>query len=653
MTRRSLHDDLRARDGDQLHALLLARPDLRRPPPRDLDGLASRAGTPASVGLALSTLTLGELAVLGWLHEHGPADASEVGAGFAVPDEVVTPSLTHLWRIALVWRTEARWYAVRAAGAEATRRFGRPPAAADLQPPPVSPGSVTPEQIDAAGGTEILTLLAKVESLAEAWSVSPPAQVRGGSLSVRALAKTAKDLDLAPEEVVFLAHLLRDAGLLDDELLPDDSSVFAPSDRYDDWRDLPAGRRWRVLVHGWWTSSRRSALVGGAVRALSAEAQDHRFPLARALVAREAARRPPGSTLSATDLIAVCRWRHPHTVEPQVWVEALNDLTRLGLVAAGAATTALRTLLAGGDVESTVAIPAPVTSVIIQADLTVIVPGPPDVQIAALLRDCADLESGGAASVYRLSAESVRRALERGRTADSLLAELTAAGSTALPQPLVYLVHEQARARASVTIGGATAYLTVDDPRHLDAALAALTGANEGVRRLAPTVAVLTGAPVRLVEVLRAAGLSPTVDAGDGHLVAVPRRGVRATATKWARRTVPSLDTAVVAPREDDPGVRALAERLAGSARAPDVTDDPVPRCDPETTLELVREAIDSGSPLWLGVTDGGGTASAHLFHPSRVEGGVVHGIQEGSARPTSVPVHRVTGARPAGEPLA
>src|SRR6478735_433738 len=61
---RSLADDIRGRSDAELVDLVLARPDLARPAPADLTGLAARASTRASVQRAVEALDRGHLQVL-------------------------------------------------------------------------------------------------------------------------------------------------------------------------------------------------------------------------------------------------------------------------------------------------------------------------------------------------------------------------------------------------------------------------------------------------------------------------------------------------------------------------------------------------------------------------------------------------------------
>ena len=75
-------------------------------------------------------------------------------------------------------------------------------------------------------------------------------------------------------------------------------------------------------------------------------------------------------------------------------------------------------------------LPAPVDHFLVQADLTVVVPGPPEPALAAELEAMTELESAGGASVHRVTTASVRRALDAGYTADDL--------HDAVPAPVAY-----------------------------------------------------------------------------------------------------------------------------------------------------------------------------------------------------------------------
>lgn len=153
------------------------------------------------------------------------------------------------------------------------------------------------------------------------------------------------------------------------------------------------------------------------------------------------------------DLIA---WHAP-TITPElipalvaaVWGEA----ELLGVITAGAATDLAHALL--GDAAELVKATQQVisrarTTVLFGSDLTAIVAGSPDAQLAAVLDRAAEREAQGAATTWRFSPASVRRALDPGQTAVELLDELSSVAEGELPQPLRYLIGDVGRRHGGV-----------------------------------------------------------------------------------------------------------------------------------------------------------------------------------------------------------
>ena len=156
--------------------------------------------------------------------------------------------------------------------------------------------------------------------------------------------------------------------------------------------------------------------------------------------------------------------RHDATRSDRVRA-VLAQCRALGVVVDGTLTSAGRALLADdGSLAAALAqsLPGQVDQLILQADLTAIVPGLPTPALADLMRTVADAESTGAASVYRFSTDSIRRALDAGRTAGELLGELSRRGT--VPQALAYLIEDVARRHAVLRIGSAATVLRCDDP---------------------------------------------------------------------------------------------------------------------------------------------------------------------------------------------
>lgn len=87
-------------------------------------------------------------------------------------------------------------------------------------------------------------------------------------------------------------------------------------------------------------------------------------------------------------------------------------------------------------------LPATQGRLIVQADLTLIAPGPLETTLDIKLRQFAELESIGTASSYRISALSVSHAYELGMTESEIRELLLQASQKDLPQPVDYLLRE-------------------------------------------------------------------------------------------------------------------------------------------------------------------------------------------------------------------
>ncbi|AXH97466.1 helicase-associated domain-containing protein [Ornithinimicrobium avium] len=101
---RSLADDLRAREDDELAALLQARPDLARPAPSDLTALAARATTRSSIRRALESLDLAHLQALEAVVVAAPAEVEEVARLLGTTGDRAEELVERLVALALCWR---------------------------------------------------------------------------------------------------------------------------------------------------------------------------------------------------------------------------------------------------------------------------------------------------------------------------------------------------------------------------------------------------------------------------------------------------------------------------------------------------------------------------------------------------------------------
>jgi hypothetical protein len=271
----------------------------------------------------------------------------------------------------------------------------------------------------------------------------------------------------------------------------------------------------------------------------------------------------------------------------------------------------------------------------------VVAPGPLEPELARQIGLVADVESAGAATVYRVSDRSVRRALDAGRTAADLHELFRSRSATPVPQSLSYLIDDVARRHGRLRAGCAAAFLRCDDPMLLTEVLAHPVTARCGLRRLAPTVLISSVPLPALLEELRGAGFSPVAEAANGEVLELPTGARRAKPQPpEARRPAPprtpsgeQLATLVAAIRTGD--------AASGIARG-----SSVPRAAPtRDTLEMLRGAARSGHQVCIGYVDASGVANQRIMQPVSVGGGVLEGFDRAAEQLRRIPLHRITSA--------
>ncbi|EXU63917.1 DNA-binding protein [Streptomyces sp. PRh5] len=312
-------------------------------------------------------------------------------------------------------------------------------------------------------------------------------------------------------------------------------------------------------------------------------------------------------------------------------------------------------------------LPEPLDHVLLQADLTAVAPGPLERPLAETLGILADVESKGGATVYRFTPESVRRALDAGRTADDVHTFLAAHSRTPVPQPLAYLVDDVARKHGRLRIGAASAYLRCDDDALLAEILADRRSAGLRLRRLAPTVLAAQAPPDTLLEGLRAMGYAPAAESAEGDVLisraeaqrTPPRRPPApvpegppvpdATLLGAAVRAIRAGDLAATAPHKPAAVAEARPEAASGSrpgaASGSAASGDRLPRTTSADTLATMQAAALTGSNVWIGYVNANGAATQRVIAPVRVEGGFVTAYDHTADEVRTYPLHRITGA--------
>ena len=478
----------------------------------------------------------------------------------------------------------------------------------------------------------------------------PGPELRSGGLGVRETKRLAKLTGIDEQRLGLILELTAAGGLiargLPDPMPPDDTLLYwAPTVAADRFLEAPAAARWLQLVTIWLELPSRPGLIGERgpdgknYAALSDSLYSTAAPLDRGLLLEVLAELPVGAGVDAPGASRALIWRRPRwaaRLQPEPVGHLLSESHALGLTGRGALSSPARALLTGGTDAAmsamVTALPAPIDHFLIQADLTVVVPGPLKRELAEELAAVAIVESAGAAMVYRVSESSVRHALDTGRTAGVIQEFFEKYSKTPVPQGLTYLIADVARRHGQLRVGMAASFLRCDDPALLTQAVATASVAQLEVRMLAPTVAVSQSPIGELLAALRDSGFAPAAEDSSGAIVDLRRRGSRVPVT-LARRT----------PRPQPRLSRDALVRVVSVLRRVDAAPLGNVRVDPAVAMALLAQAAVGGKDVLMGYVDAAGVATQRVVTPISVHGGHLMAFDPAQGRMREFAVHRVT----------
>ncbi|MBB5832276.1 helicase-associated domain-containing protein [Brachybacterium aquaticum] len=494
------------------------------------------------------------------------------------------------------------------------------------------PGSRTAQAVERA--FEALRLLGTVRGFDE----DPPGVLRRGGLPQRDLRRLAERAGAPLLDHATVLQSAWQAGLIGH-----DGQEWRPTRDWDAHRQLPAPRRWAELVLAWARGHHLAAVVGtpdssGTGRSLMSDltrrdgVRTRRGSLLRLLLTT------PGIDATEDSLVAALAWAFP-LVPPEVLREETSALLvegkALGVLDGGCLTVLGQELVPALDEDVTLAdarlaavledaAPPPVDEVLLDADLTAVIPGRPAERLLPLL-DWTEVVSRGGALTLRFSAATVRRALGDGRDAEALLTLLGEVSRSPVPQGLEYLLRDEQRRHGRVQVSRAATVLTAE-AEVLDLLQVAPEATALGLHRLAPTVAVTLSDPGFALQIARQAGLAPHAVGPDGKPVAAElAHSLRGGPVD------PDLVT-VEGPELRLPAQEAVARIRAAEEGATDLS-----------VTDRLLDAIARGDEIPLGVVDGQGGVVVKQARPLSLEGGRLRARESGSQEEFTVLVHRVT----------
>lgn len=466
--------------------------------------------------------------------------------------------------------------------------------------PPVRTAPIDVSRVDGAGAEHALRTTADVVAMLEEWAVHPPRLLKDGGVGVREVRRLAKLTDRTERDISRIIDIAVAAGLV---WVDSTSDAALPTSAFDDWVCLDPASRWERLVSGWLAADFHPSLAGaiGAKdkpippllpRGLHEEAIAQRRTVLEAM-----AQVPAGAAASRAALGARAGWASPDLWDAgpgpaEVLVEwVFDECELLGIWAGGSLTTAGRRV-AAGDLAAASAVlaeraPKTVHELVLQADLTAVAAGALASDVAKELELMADVESRGAATVYRFSEQSLRRAFDAGRSSDDVGAFLDRHAARGVPQALAYLVADVGRRHGKARVGPARSYVRSDDGALLAELAQGRATAKLRFRPLAPTVLVTEAEPAAVLTALRSAGYLPAQEDATGALVVSRPPARRAPARQPPRlrpralRPAPALDLPGIVkalrngPRTASP--KAVPRTAPRIAPAPLVAPPPAP----------------------------------------------------------------------------
>lgn len=660
---RSFADDLRLRSSEELATLIRARPDIADPIPEDLAQLAARASSNTSIRLVLEGLSRVELEVLIPL-----ARASQP----ASPDSLSVPAdlyeklqaiIFRLWSLGVLWGSRPAQLEDHLHVATVARELLNAHAEAigydehDTKIELDDRVLITSEprfakSLDGQAGQYALAAVTTVTTLAELWGHTPPKALRAGGLAVKDLMAVAESLGEDELAAGFWIELAAAAGLVAAD--GEDAVRYAPTVSYDTWRQQPPATQWPLLVRSWLDQHRdiaRLAVVSGDRASVLGQLPIREWlPELRLATLSVAAQAQPGHAADLAEIEEQLTDQRPMTRRERITssvAATMREAEMLGISSRGAISSLGRELVTHASDETRLASAAhdvlpPVTEEFVaQADLTLVVPGPPSPALRQLLGLVADVESTGGAAVYRVSQASVSRALDSGLAPADLLAELRTRSATGLPQPLEYMVNDSARRYGDVRIGAASSYIRCENEQTLNEIMAHPQAAALGLARLSPTVLCAEVPAIKLAELARHSGHAPLSMGANGDEISASHRQHRAADVSLAHTAhvdevfvtalVKALTLTVSPEEQEAPQVGAPAElpRLASAASA-----------------EVLRLAHTSSVPVWVGYADNAGSTSRRLVDVVAISGGAISAYDHSTSRIRTLVLSRITGAQ-------
>ncbi|MFD0557155.1 helicase-associated domain-containing protein [Stackebrandtia endophytica] len=510
--------------------------------------------------------------------------------------------------------------------------------------------------VDTSCAATVLDVVGHTESILSTLGKDPAAEVRSGGIGMQRLHRIARDSGLTDSQVGLILELSYATGLLGRGTAAS-ATGWMPSGGFDGWLAGDSAGRWARLAKAWLATPRDVRLLGtrpGQSKpntVLSDQLTSRLAPAWRREVLQVLAEPTPGTAIDADTLVEILRWRHPRRRNDELVRAVLEQAAFLGITVADTLTAPGRALLSEPDPDDPLGIhapetdpvvtalrdilPSPVDHLIVQSDLTVIVPGPASVLLASELALVTEPESQ---SVHRVTETSLRRAMDAGYAVEDIHSLFARRAHGELPQTLTYLIDDVARRYGGMRTGSAGCYVRSDDPTLIAQLLADRRLRSLRLRRLAPTVLVSGYLLTDLLSALRGAGYAPVTEDHTGDLVID-----RNPAPRSIRTERPESDTEAE-PHVDEAPLLALVEqlRLADAQSSGDEGEFA------EEVHRVLDAAIPQRQPVWVEYSDARGDVVRRLLRPMSLRAGYLRAEDRRTDMLHTIALHAIRSVTPA-----
>jgi hypothetical protein len=605
-------------DDVALEALLRARPEALARPPRTLTDLAGLLGNPAYVTEALRQLDRGAVQVAGVLGVLGPSSAKEVTAALArsgtVPAGHVDDALARLVALALAWPDPAgAWRVPKAV-------VGLAPALCGLGTPLPTSGvarivATVRTEPSPGNGAAVITpepvfmLVGQIRDLLVHLDRTPVKPLQSGGIGVQEQRRLAKVLGLDQDGVRRLLFLAGDAGLLSIGSKP--GLVTTGGAAWLAQGEVPAAIDLLIAaVEATRTDNDQAAPLWGP--------SWHRSSPTLRQALESLVERPLRSPLP------LLTWRWYGATEAQL-AATVAALEALGLVTSTGAQPWAAPIVAADRVAAeaalAAALPPEQDDVVLQADGTAVVASRPSAALRGLLDRIARRESE---RTWRIEADRLRDALDRGASGAELLDQLRSHSRHRVPQVLEQLIHDAVARHGRIVVTPSATLLRVDDEP-----LAITLLRDKKLRALDLTQVqqgVLTSSkkPAEVLAALRSAGHSPAGPAESGR-----NRPAAAKTASYAYRTASPADVVrslrkgtAEGHKSRTHGPLAAVVPIGLAQAAPGGPFDHLPVVE---RLLLVR-ALSDRRPIEIDYIDAGGSRTTRVVDDLDVDGALLVG---------------------------